>query len=75
MQELSHQILTDIRNKFEQIDNCPVQGKRVFFENAGGALTLKSVIECSMKYAAIPENHGRDNDASRELVKIINKSK
>ncbi len=31
MQELSNQILTDIRNKFEQIDECPVQGKRVFF--------------------------------------------
>ena len=49
MQELSHQILTDIRNQFEQIDECPVQGKRVFFENAGGALTLKSVVKCSMK--------------------------
>ena len=75
MQELSHQILTDIRNKFEQIDECPVQGKRVFFENAGGALTLKSVVKCSMKYAAIPDNQGRDNDGSHELVKTINKAK
>ena len=75
MQELSHQILTDIRNKLEQIDECPVQGKRVFFENAGGALTLKSVVKCSMKYAAIPDNQGRDNDGSHELVKTINKAK
>ena len=67
MQELSHQILTDIRNKFEQIDECPVQGKRVFFENAGGALTLKSVVKCSVKYAAIPDNQERNNDGSTNL--------
>ena len=28
-----------------------------------------------MKYAAIPDNQGRDNDGSRELVKTFNKSK
>ena len=49
-------------------------GNRIFFENVGGALTLKSVVECSMKYAAIPDNQGRDHDGSRELVKTINKS-
>jgi hypothetical protein len=31
MQELSNQILNDIRNKFEQIEECPVQGKKSFF--------------------------------------------
>ena len=75
MQELSNQILNDIRNKFEQIEECPVQGKRVFFENAGGALTLKSVVKCSMNYAAIPDNQGRDNAGSHELVKTIHKAK
>ena len=50
-------------------------GKKIFFENSGGALTLKSVVKCSMKYAASPDNQGRDNDGSRELVKTINKSK
>ena len=75
MQNLSDQILTNIRNKFEQIEECPVQGKRIFFENAGGALTLKSVVKCSMKYASIPDNQGRDNDGSRELGRTINKAK
>ena len=75
MQEFSNQILNNIRNKFEQIDECPVQGKRVFFENAGGALTLKSVVKCSMNYAAIPDNQGRDNASSHELVKTIHKAK
>ena len=50
-------------------------GNRIFFENVGGALTVKSVVECSMKYAAIPNNQERDNDGSCELVKTINKFK
>jgi len=32
-------LLTDIRSKFAHVDACPFQGPRVFFENAGGALT------------------------------------
>jgi cysteine desulfurase / selenocysteine lyase len=75
MQNISSEILNNIRNKFSQIDTCPIQGKRIFFENAGGALTLKSVVECSKKYAAIPDNQGRDNQGSYELVKTINKAK
>ena len=47
MQNISSEILNNIRNKFSQVDTCPIQGKRIFFENAGGALTLKSVVECS----------------------------
>ena len=43
MPQITDQILTDIRNRFAQIEECPVQGQRVFFENAGGALTLNSV--------------------------------
>ena len=75
MNHFSNEILTKIRNQFAQIDVCPVQGKRVFFENAGGALTLKSVVECSQKYAAIPDNQGRDNPGSHELVKKIQNAK
>ena len=75
MNHFSNEILTNIRNQFAQIDECPIQGKRVFFENAGGALTLKSVVECSKKYAAIPDNQGRDNPGSHELVKVISDAK
>ena len=75
MEDFSKKILTDIRSKFAQIDECPIQGKRIFFENAGGALTLKSVVKCSQKYAAIPDNQGRENSGSHELVKVINNAK
>ncbi len=73
-----HQIpgLTDaVRARFAHVDHCPFQGPRIFFENAGGALTLNSVIETSAKFAAIPDNQGRDNVASHALVDIINTSK
>lgn len=75
MATISQELLNDIRSKFAQIDSCPVQGQRVFFENAGGALTLNSVVDVSREFAAIPDNQGRDNPGSHELVRIINKAK
>ncbi len=68
-------LLYKIRDQFELIDHCPYQGKRIFFENAGGTLTLTSVVERSKELAAIPDNQGRDNPASHELVNIINQAK
>lgn len=68
-------LIAEIRDRFEHVDNCPFQGPRVFFENAGGALTLKSVVETSAKFAAIPDNQGRDNPAAHALVDVINKAK
>lgn len=75
MTQITPALLTEIRSRFAQIDQCPVQGPRVFFENAGGALTLNSVVETSARYAAIPDNQGRDNPGSHELVRVINKAK
>ena len=68
-------LLTEIRSKFAHVDACPFQGPRVFFENAGGALTLKSTVETSARFAAIPDNQGRDNPASHALVDIIKEAK
>ena len=68
-------LIAAIRDRFAHVDSCPYQGKRTFFENAGGALTLKSVVETSAEYAAIPDNQGRDNPAAHALVATINKAK
>ena len=68
-------LLEEVRNRFAHVDTCPVDGPRVFFENAGGALTLKSVVETSTHYAAIPDNQGRDNPASKELMDVIAKAR
>lgn len=68
-------LMDAVRERFAHIDTCPIAGKRIFFENAGGALTLKSVVETSSRFAAIPDNQGRDNEASHELVRVINRAK
>ncbi|MFC3612707.1 aminotransferase class V-fold PLP-dependent enzyme [Lutimaribacter marinistellae] len=75
MSKITAELLSEIRSRFAQVEDCPVQGPRVFFENAGGALTLESVVATSMKYAAIPDNQGRDNPGSHELVRVIQKAK
>ncbi len=67
--------MTQIRDRFCYVDTCPYQGPRIFFENAGGSLTLKSVVEANTELAGIPDNQGRDNPASHELVRIINEAR
>jgi selenocysteine lyase/cysteine desulfurase len=69
------ELIAEIRNRFAHVDACPFSGPRIFFENAGGALTLKSAVETSALFAAIPDNQGRENAGSHALVDIINKAK
>lgn len=68
-------LLDAIRDRFAHVDTCPIQGPRIYFENGGGALTLKSVVETTAKFAAIPDNQGRDNPASAFLSQTIDKAK
>ena len=68
-------LMDAVRARFAHVDSCPFSGPRVFFENAGGALTLKSVVETSGIYAAIPDNQGRDNPASKALMAAIDRGK
>jgi len=67
--------MQEIRDRFHHVDSCPYQGPRVFFENAGGSLTLKSVVEVNAQLSSIPDNQGRDNPASHELVRIIEQAR
>ncbi len=71
----SEELLAEIRGKFHHIDHCPYQGDRIFFENAGGALTLKSVVTRANELATIPDNQGRDNPASKALINMIQQAK
>ncbi len=73
--QIDTNLLSEIRARFAHVDTCPFEGERVFFENAGGALTLNSVVDTSAKFAAIPDNQGRDNPAAHALVALIDKAK
>lgn len=64
-------LIDEIRDRFAHVDRCPYAGPRVFFENAGGALTLKAVVERSAEFAAIPDNQGRQNPASEAMGAVI----
>lgn len=75
MTEFPPALMGQIRERFAQVDHCPVQGPRIFFENAGGALTLKSVVATSQDYAAIPDNQGRANTGSKALNATIDQAK
>ena len=68
-------LITAIRNRFAHVDSCPFEGPRIYLENGGGALTLKSVVETSAFYAAIPDNQGRDNSAAAALSSTIDKAR
>ncbi|MEM7216391.1 MAG: aminotransferase class V-fold PLP-dependent enzyme [Pseudomonadota bacterium] len=65
----------EIRGRFAHVESCPFTGDRIFFENAGGALTLNFVVDTSAKFAAIPDNQGRANQASGQLMNVISKAK
>ena len=60
-----------IRDRFLHADGDPNSGRRIYFENAGGGLTLKSVFEADLRIGSLPDNTGRDNPASREIDKAI----
>jgi len=68
-------LMSEIRSRFAHVETCPEAGKRIFFENAGGALTLNSAVETSARYAAIPDNQGRDNEMAKALVATIDKAR
>ena len=68
-------LMDAVRSRFAHVETCPFEGPRIFFENAGGALHLKSVIATSAAYASYPDNQGRDNPASQALMAAIAKGR
>lgn len=68
-------LMDRVRDRFAHVEACPFEGPRIFFENAGGALRLKSVIATSSDYAGYPDNQGRDNPASKALMAAIDRGR
>lgn len=68
---LAPNLLAAVRERFCHVDSDPIAGKRVYLENAGGSLTLKSVVETSSAIDALADNAGRNNATSRHLGDLI----
>ena len=64
-------VLASIRARFCHVESDPVSGPRVYFENAGGSLTLKSVVDLVSRETALPDNAGRDNPTSHKIGATI----
>ncbi|MDX9864572.1 MAG: aminotransferase class V-fold PLP-dependent enzyme [Anaerolineaceae bacterium] len=65
----------EIKSKFYYVDEDPDIGPRLFFENAGGALRLKSVLEKYSEVDAIPDCPERIHKMAIRLQDIMEKSK
>ena len=69
-------LMDKVREQFHHVDHCPILDEpRIFFENGGGSLKLKSAITASAEVEALPDQEGRQNDGSRYLSKLINQGR
>ena len=67
----SNQLLKEIRDKFYFVDSDPYNGERIYFENAGGSLRLKSVVELVNKYSPLPDSPNRYSLSAKSLGEMI----
>ena len=71
MSEFSPRLSTQIRDRFCNVECDPFLGDRIYFENAGGSLTLKSVVETSSFFDSLPDNAGRCHATSQHVNETI----
>ena len=68
-------LLGEIRGRFACVEADPYTGLRIYFENAGGGMTLRSVVEVVAEQTALPDNAGRDNPTSQAITGLIRQGK
>lgn len=67
----SDELQKEIKEKFLHVDSDPLrEGRRIFFDNAGGAFRLKSVVESIARIDAIPDCPERVHATALYLQKI-----
>ncbi len=64
----------EIKDKFFYVDEDPIIGKRLFFENAGGAIRLKRAVEAFAEVEAIPDCPERVHNMALKLQDVQNKA-
>jgi len=66
----STELQKEVKEKFFYVDEDPDIGKRLFFDNAGGALRLKAAVERFAEIDAIPDCPERIHKMALRLQKI-----
>lgn len=62
--------MCEIKSRFHQVDHDHTGQKRLYFDNAGGAFRLKSVLDRMVELDAIPDNIERVHTVARYLQDI-----
>lgn len=65
----SEELMAEIKDKFYYVDECPIMGKRLFFDNAGGSFRLKEAVKVQSELEQIPDCPERTHDVSYYLQK------
>lgn len=63
----SEDVMKFIRSSFSYLEEDMFNNNRLFFENSGGSLRLKSVTSEDAKYSAVPDSSARTHKVSVEL--------
>lgn len=67
----SDELQKEIKEKFWHVDSDPLrEGRRIFFDNAGGAFRLKSVLESYARIDALPDCPERVHATALYLQKV-----
>jgi selenocysteine lyase/cysteine desulfurase len=64
-------LVRQIRSRFANVTGDPFTGRRIYFENAGGTLKLKSIFPLLATLTALPDNSGRDNPSSKRVDQAL----
>lgn len=64
-------LLSEIRGSFCYVDEDPIAGKRIFFENGGGSLVLKTAAQRAYELSRFPDSSRRDNATSNHVLGVI----
>ena len=71
----SNDLLEKVRQRFCNVDSDPFNGNRIYFENAGGSLRLKEVVDVDQTIVSLPDSASRPNKAARWLGDIVERGK
>lgn len=69
------ELLKEIRERFYCVESDSYNGKRIYFENAGGSLTLKKVVELVNQFTPLPDSENRPSLAAKPLKEMVMKGK
>jgi len=70
---LDESILNELRSNFSYLEKDFYGNDRLFFENSGGSLRLKSVTEEDARIASIPDCPERTHDVAKLIREILEK--